>query len=72
MNRGSFTQAPNFRFLFRVLLSIPPIVLLYGYLAGTLTYGAFIHASGDWPARLLLVALSATPLRMLLPGARSL
>lgn len=58
------------RLLFRVLLSLPAAIIVYDYSAGTLTYGEFIHASGDWSARLLLAALAVSPVRMLMPRAR--
>lgn len=57
------------RLSFQALLAVPAAATLYGYFAGTLTYGEFIHASGDWSARLLLAALAVSPVRMLMPRA---
>lgn len=70
MSHESLKQVVESRSLFRALLSLPGLLSLYAYSAGTLSYGEFIHASGDWSARLLLVALLATPLRMFFPAAR--
>ena len=40
------------------------------YLTGSLYYGEFIHATGEFSARLLMVTLAATPLRLLFPRFR--
>ena len=40
------------------------------YMTGSLYYGEFIHATGEFSARLLMVTLAATPLRLLFPRFR--
>ena len=39
-------------------------------MTGGLYYGEFIHATGDFSARLLIVTLAVTPLRLMFPKAR--
>ena len=38
------------------------------YFDATIFYGEYLHWTGAWAARLLLLTLSLTPLRLLLPG----
>jgi len=39
-------------------------------MTGSLYYGEFIHVSGDFSARLLIVTLAVTPLRLMFPKSR--
>jgi methionine sulfoxide reductase heme-binding subunit len=48
------------------LLAAPGAWLIWSYTTGAITYGAFIHASGDWAVWLLMATLSVTPVRRLL------
>lgn len=41
--------------------------MLQGYARGTLYYGELMHASGEMAARLLILALAITPLRVIFP-----
>ncbi len=50
------------------LLSVAFVVTVVEYLAGGLFYGEVMHASGEMSARLLIVALSASPLLLMFPG----
>jgi sulfoxide reductase heme-binding subunit YedZ len=40
------------------------------YIAGSIYYGEFIHATGEFSARLLIVTMAATPLRLMWPTRR--
>ena len=51
------------------VLAIPGTWIIWGYATGSLAYGEFIHASGDWSAWLLVAALGVTPLRRLVRGS---
>ncbi len=52
------------------VLFVPLLVLCWQYVAGVLFYGEFIHITGDWSARLLILTLLMTPLRRLVPQQR--
>jgi len=52
------------------VLFVPLLVLCWQYTTGVLFYGEFIHITGDWSARLLILTLLVTPLRRLLPQQR--
>ena len=54
--------------LLRLVIAIPAIVMLsrYAFVGGGL--GQVIQASGEWAARLLIVTLAITPIRMLFKG----
>ncbi len=53
-----------------LVLALPAIWLLVGYLRDTLVYGEVVHASGEFGARLLIATLAVTPLCLMFPGAR--
>jgi sulfoxide reductase heme-binding subunit YedZ len=59
-------DAPGF---FWGLLAIPGAFMTYRYWHGTTFYGEYLHATGELGARLLIVALAVTPLRLLMPNA---
>jgi methionine sulfoxide reductase heme-binding subunit len=59
-------DAPGF---FWGLLAIPGVFMTYRYWHGTTFYGEYLHATGELGARLLIVALAVTPLRLLMPNA---
>jgi sulfoxide reductase heme-binding subunit YedZ len=52
------------------VLFIPLAVMCWQYVTGTLFYGEFIHITGEFSARLLILTLAVTPLRRLLPEQR--
>lgn len=48
------------------LLALPSV----GMLVGGMAYGELMHASGEFSARLMILALAVTPLRALFPDTR--
>src|SRR5262245_16358196 len=52
-----------------LLLALPAIWLLVGYLRDSLVYGEVVHVSGEYAARLLIATLAVTPLCLMFPGA---
>lgn len=55
------------RYFLWILLYLPFASLAWGFTTGEIYYGEMLHASGEFSARLLMVALAATPLRLLFP-----
>ena len=51
-------------------MAIPFLYLTTGFIQERIFYGEMLHASGELSARLLLVALAATPARLMFPNAR--
>ncbi len=51
-----------------LLLAVPFVYLVVSYAAERLFYGEVVHISGELSARLLIVAMAATPLALMLPG----
>lgn len=60
----------NGRIALWIVLAGPWVVMTVRYITGNLYYGEFMHATGEFSARLLIVALSATPLRLIFPKSR--
>ena len=56
--------------LFSILLALPGAVMTYRYAAGGTFYGEYVHVTGDFAARLLIVALAVTPLRLAFPTSK--
>ncbi len=54
---------------FWALLALPGVVMTYRYVQGATFYGEYLHSTGELGARLLIVTLAVTPLRLLFPGA---
>jgi sulfoxide reductase heme-binding subunit YedZ len=52
------------RLLLWAILAIPGATLLVLYATGTYSYGQVVGESGEWAARLLILTLAVTPLRM--------
>lgn len=52
------------------LLALPGVYLTYRYVQGVTFYGEYLHATGELGARLLIVVLAVTPLKLLFPKAR--
>jgi sulfoxide reductase heme-binding subunit YedZ len=59
--------APS-RWILRIALALPAALILYRYATDAIAYGEFIHASGDWSVRLLIVTLAVTPIRWIFAG----
>jgi sulfoxide reductase heme-binding subunit YedZ len=57
------------RYFVWLLLVLPGAVSLIGYVAGQTFYGEIVHFTGEFATRLLIVALAATPLRLMFPKA---
>ena len=55
-----------------LLLALPGIVILQGYVSGSLSYGEFIHWSGDISVWLLIATLAVSPLRRIVRGGFNL
>ena len=55
----------NAKSFFCILLALPFVWIAIAFRGGDLFYGEVIHISGEFSARLLLVTLSITPLRLL-------
>ena len=60
----------NTRIVLWLLLASPCVLMNVRYITGDIYYGEFIHATGEFSARLLIVTLAATPLRLMFPGSR--
>jgi sulfoxide reductase heme-binding subunit YedZ len=60
----------NLRFVLWLLLASPCVIMIVRYMTGDLYYGEFIHVTGEFSARLLMITLAATPLRLMFPKAR--
>jgi methionine sulfoxide reductase heme-binding subunit len=61
-------RRPAGRYLLWALLAIPAAFVVATLLAGDVWPGDLLHPSGEWSARLIIVALMITPLSMLFPG----
>ncbi len=53
-----------------LLLAAPLVAMNAQYAAGDRVYGAFIHATGDLSAQILILTLAITPLRVMFPNHR--
>ncbi len=58
------------RYILWVLLSLPFVWLVNAYRTGDMFYGEVVHVSGELSARLLILTLAVTPLRLLFANAR--
>ena len=58
----------NSRYFIWVLLAVPAVIMLGGYLSEQLYYGELMHASGEVSGRLLILTLAITPLRLMFPA----
>ena len=60
----------NSHYFLWILLALPLVWQIYAYRVGNLFYGELIHVSGEFSARLLILALAITPLRLMFANAR--
>ncbi len=60
----------NSRFLLWLILACPLAWLANAWRTEDLFYGEMIHATGDLSARLLILTMAISPLRLMFPGAR--
>lgn len=63
------TREHFLRWLVWTVLALPGLYLTYRYVRGTTFYGEYLHATGELGARLLMVAMAVTPLRLLFRNA---
>ena len=52
------------------LLALPGALIVADYISGEDYAGDYLHSTGEWSARLIILALMLTPLSMLLPRQR--
>lgn len=64
------TKEFNIKYALWIVLAIPWLIMTVRYLTGGLYYGEFIHATGEFSARLLIITLAATPLRVMFARSR--
>ena len=60
----------NSRYFLWIVLALPCIWLVNAYRVGDLYYGEVIHVSGELSARLLMLTMAVTPLRLMFGKAR--
>jgi sulfoxide reductase heme-binding subunit YedZ len=58
------------RYVLWMLLALPFVWLVSAYRTGEIFYGELIHVSGELSARLLILTLAVTPLRLFFANAR--
>src|SRR5262245_14741735 len=51
------------------LLALPGAFMTYRYVQGTTFYGEYLHATGELGARLLMLTMAVTPLRLMFRDA---
>jgi len=64
----AIAQLLNSRYSAWAVLALPALIMIQGYLRGTVFYGELMHSTGDLAAQLLILALLITPVRMLFPN----
>ena len=55
-------------YLLWLLLALPGAVTVVRYATGATFYGEVVHGTGELSARLLIVTMAITPLRLMFPG----
>lgn len=63
---GSLRPLLDSRMAFRFLIAIPAIIMLARYATVQGGSGHLLQSSGEWAARMLIVTLAVTPIRLLL------
>ena len=61
-------QIVRSRYFLMVILGLPFVFTVVAYNTGRLYYGEVLHSTGEISARLMMVAMAATPLLLILPG----
>ena len=64
---GRIIDIVGSRYFVWLVLYSPLVLLLLAFQGGRLFYGEMLHVSGEWSARLMMLALAVTPLRMMFP-----
>jgi sulfoxide reductase heme-binding subunit YedZ len=52
----------NSKYIFWVLLSVPAILLLSAYVSGKIDSMEILHPTGEWAARLMIIAVMLSPM----------
>ena len=60
----------NKKYVFWLLLSLPALILLYGYFVGRVIAMDMLHPTGEWSARFMVIAMMLSPLVSLLGRKR--
>ncbi len=58
------------RYFLWLLLSVPAIGMLVALSRGSITYEGLLHPTGEFAARFMIIAMIATPLRLLFSDSR--
>ena len=58
----------NSHYLLWLLLVLPGVVSIVRYINGDTFYGEMVHFTGELSARLLILTMAITPLRLMFPG----
>jgi sulfoxide reductase heme-binding subunit YedZ len=66
----SIKQLFSSRYLLWMLLALPFLWLVAAFLQGKIFYGEMLHASGEFSARLLIIVMAVSALRLFFPTAR--
>lgn len=64
---STLKTALNSRAFFWLLLAVPSIPMILGLTQGSMAYGEFMHISGEFSARFMIIALMVSPLMVLFP-----
>lgn len=60
----------NGRYFIWLLLALPAVWFTVRFQREIIYYGEYLHVTGEWSARLLILTLALTPLRLMFPRAR--
>jgi sulfoxide reductase heme-binding subunit YedZ len=60
----------NSKYWVWMVLGVPWVMLISGWRGGDLLYGELLHVTGEFSARLMMLTMAITPLRLMFPGAR--
>ena len=70
MSMSQLTRALNSPYVLWAILALPGVLMTERFVRGVMFYGEFMHATGELSARLIIVTLALTPLRLLWPRQR--
>jgi sulfoxide reductase heme-binding subunit YedZ len=62
---NSFKTIINPPYFLWMVLAIPWLLMTGRYISGMIYYGEFIHITGEFSARLLIISMALTPLRLM-------
>lgn len=58
----------NSKLLLWALLAVPAALIIWDYVVSGSPAGDYLHSTGEWSARLIVLALMLTPLLIMFPG----